>query len=306
MRVLVAGGTGLIGQPLVQALLARGDTVTVLGRSEAKIADVFGDAVAATTLGQLTAARTCDFDAVVNLAGENVGASMRWSRDTLREILDSRVNLTSGLAKLIASGGSQARLLNSSGISIYGYKEEDVRGVKDEDTATPEQSVDPLTEVTAHWERAALQHLPEGHPVVLLRTGIVLARGAGALGKMELPFRLGLGGRLGSGKQGLSWISLRDTVGALLFLLDHPEVTGAVNITTGFVDQASFAQALASALYRPCLLPAPGFAIKMLLGGDMARALVLSNYCIDPKRLKDAGYSFQDTDLAVTLRDLYA
>lgn len=306
MRVLVAGGTGLVGQPLVQALLARGDSVTVLGRSEARIADIFSGTVVSATMDTITESVMKDFDAVVNLTGENVGARMRWNEATVREIKESRVKLTSSLARLIATSGSSARLLNASGASAYGYVEETVVSVKDEDQLVPERSIDVLTEVCAHWEQAAAQNLPQGHPLVLMRIGVVLAGGAGALGKMELPFRMGLGGRIGSGEQGLSWISLRDAVGAIVFLLDHPEISGPVNLTAGFVSQAIFAQALASALHRPCLLPAPGFAVRLLLGSDMARSLVLSNYRIEPKRLRDAGYNFHDSDLMATLSDIYA
>merc|ERR1712232_196417 len=122
----------------------------------------------------------------------------------------------------------------------------------------------------------------------------------------EFPFRMCLGGRMGSGNQGLSWISLRDVVGAIIFLLDHPGITGPVNLTAGFSEQAAFAQALASALHRPCLLPAPAFAVKMLLGRDMAQALVLSNYRVEPKQLRDSGYVFHDTDLDRTLCNIYA
>jgi len=307
MRILVAGGTGMVGTHLVHALLARGDAVVVLGRSREKIEDLFGSSVGATTLEECTETDMQGFDAVVNLAGENVGAAMRWTSETLEEILQSRVNVTSSLAKLIRNSGSKARFLSASGISAYGYDKEADFMVKDEDSPTPQRCAsDALTEVTWKWERSATEHCPEGHPIVLLRIGVVLCRGAGALGKMELPFRMCVGGRIGSGKQGMSWISLRDVVGSIVFLLDRPDVCGPVNLTSGFSDQAAFAQALASALSRPCLLPAPGFAVKMLLGKDMAQALVLSNYRVEPKRLKDAGFCFHDLDLAATLAHIYS
>merc|ERR1712008_268688 len=156
------------------------------------------------------------------------------------------------------------------------------------------------------WEQAAIDNCPEGHPVAFLRTGVVLCRGAGALGKMELPFRMGAGGRIGPGTQGFSWISLRDYVQAVMFVIDNAGIVGPVNITAAFCDQAIFAQALASALSRPCLLPAPAFAVRMLLGSKMANALVLSNYRVEPRRLLASGFVFQDTDLATTLCEMYA
>eukprot|EP00931_Biecheleriopsis_adriatica_P040474 TRINITY_DN23196_c0_g1_i1.p1 TRINITY_DN23196_c0_g1~~TRINITY_DN23196_c0_g1_i1.p1 ORF type:complete len:306 (-),score=63.12 TRINITY_DN23196_c0_g1_i1:28-945(-) len=305
MRVLIVGGTGLIGQPLVHALVARGDEVDVAGRSEIKIKEIFGDKVGATTLDALTPSSMQKFDAVVNLAGENVGAAMRWSDETIREIEDSRVRLTSTVARLISDSGSSIRLLNSSGISFYGY-EHGGESEMDERSGTIKLTPDVLTGVTLNWEEAACRNLPEGHPVVLMRTGVVLAKGAGALGKMELPFRMGAGGRIGSGEQGVSWISLRDCVQAIVFLLDRPEIRGPVNLTAGWVKQAAFAQALASALHRPCLLPAPAFAVRLLLGTGMADALVLSNYRVQPGVLKGEGFVFTDKDITSTLEAIYS
>jgi hypothetical protein len=286
--------------------VARGDAVAVLGRSEAKITEIFGSSVEATTIDGLTEARMRDFDAVVNLAGENIGNALRWSDATVQEIRQSRVNLTMQIAKLITASKSKARLLNASAIAVYGYEDETAEDVKDEEAALPERSVDVLTEVCANWEKAAREGLPDGHPLVLMRIGVVLAQGAGALGKMELPFRLGMGGRMGSGQQGLSWISLADMVGAVRFLLDHPEIVGPANVTAGFVRQAAFAQALASALHRPCLVPAPGFAVRLLLGRYMADALVFCNYRIQAKKLSGAGYDFADKDITLTLANIYS
>merc|ERR1712176_1649094 len=136
----------------------------------------------------------------------------------------------------------------------------------------PKKHSDFLTDVTIQWEAAAMAELAPTR-VVLFRIGIVLCPGGGALGKMELPFKLGLGGRLGPGTQAMSWISLEDAVRAISFVLKRPEISGPVNLVSGFVPQIEFATALAAALHRPCLLPAPSFALRIALGSEMAQNL---------------------------------
>jgi NAD dependent epimerase/dehydratase family enzyme len=191
MRVLVAGGTGLVGQPLVQALVARGDAVTVLGRSSAKIADIFGDAVSGSTLDALTEEAVRGFDAVVNLAGENVGANMRWSEATIREIEESRVKITSALASIIKASGANTRLLNASGISAYGYDEETAAVISDEDKPVPKAcGNDALTQVTARWEQAALDNLPGGIRLFSCGSESCLRRVVGLWGRWSCHFAL--------------------------------------------------------------------------------------------------------------------
>jgi len=305
MRILVAGATGTVGTPLVKALLAQGDSVVVLGRSKDKIIETFGDSVTAETWDGITDESLLALDAAVNLAGENVGGVMRWTTDYMKNILDSRVETTSKLARRLAESGSTARLLNASGISIYGHQDYDDSAIKVEDSVVPETHSDFLTSVTIQWEAAATTSLPE-HQLVLLRIGIVLCPGGGALGKMELPFKLGLGGRLGPGTQAMSWISLEDAVRAICFILSQSEMKGPVNLVSDFVPQMKFAESLAAALHRPCLLPAPSFALRMVLGSEMAENLVLVNHRICGKRLRDAGFEFVDSDLDAVMRRMYA
>lgn len=306
MKFLIAGATGTVGTPLVQALLAQAEPpeVIVIGRSTEKIVQTFGDKVIAETWESISTETLQAVDAAVNLAGENVGGVMRWTYEYMQKILDSRVATTSRLARLLADSGSQARLLNASGISIYGHQEYDDQEIKDEDSAVPKSHSDFLTDVTIKWEAAASAFLPESQ-VVFMRTGIVLCAGGGALGKMELPFKLGIGGRLGPGSQAMSWISLEDAVRSICFILDRPEISGPVNLVSGFAAQADFAQALAAALHRPCLLPAPSFALRMVLGSEMAQNLVLVNHRIDGKRLRIHGFQFSDTDLSTVMRKIY-
>jgi len=305
MRVLVAGATGTVGKPLVKALLAQGDSVVVVGRCKDKIVEIFGDSVTAETWDGMTNESLLALDGVVNLAGENVGGVMRWTSDYMQKILDSRVETTSKLAQRLAESGSTARLLNASGISIYGHQEYDDETIKDEDSSVPESHSDFLTKVTIQWEAAATSTIPE-HQLVLLRIGIVLCQGGGALGKMELPFKLGLGGRLGPGTQAMSWISLEDAVRAICFILSNSEMKGPVNLVSDFVPQMKFAESLATALHRPCLLPAPGFALKMVLGSEMAQNLVLVNHRLRGERLRAAGFEFADSDLDAVMARIYA
>ena len=208
MRVLVAGGTGLVGNPVVRKLRSRGDEVVVLGRSAARIVATFAGMlppVRAVTWGELTPALIAEIapDVVINLCGENVGAGLWWTPASMTAIRDSRISTTSRLAAAITGSGSSARLLSASGVSFYGDSDDEVT----EASGAGDVTGDYLAGVSVAWEAAALESLPAAR-CTFLRFGIVLAKGAGALGKMELPFRLGLGGRVGPGTQGMSWISL--------------------------------------------------------------------------------------------------
>ena len=208
MRVLVAGGTGLVGAPVVRALASRGDTVAVLGRSAERIAAMFAGvvpAVRAVTWAELTPALIAVIapDCVINLSGENVGAGLWWTKTSMAAILDSRTATTSQLAAAMAGSGSTARLLSASGVSFYGDSDAEMNEASEAGAGAG----DYLAGVSVAWEAAALSSLP-AERCTFLRFGIVLTKGGGALGKMELPFRLGLGGRVGPGTQAMSWISL--------------------------------------------------------------------------------------------------
>eukprot|EP00933_Yihiella_yeosuensis_P031176 TRINITY_DN2472_c0_g2_i1.p1 TRINITY_DN2472_c0_g2~~TRINITY_DN2472_c0_g2_i1.p1 ORF type:complete len:322 (-),score=51.80 TRINITY_DN2472_c0_g2_i1:232-1197(-) len=305
MRVLIAGATGLVGKELVKALLSRGDTVITLGRSKTTSEKVFGNSVTAESYDSISAELFQSLDAVVNLAGENIGGAGRWSDEVKGRILQSRLDVTERLSSLMSLANCKARLLNASATGIYGHQDNDSE-VKDEESEIPTSNPDFfLAEVCIQWERMATEKLPADR-VVLLRTGIVLAKAAGALGQMEMPFRLGLGGRLGSGTQVMSWITLQDEVRAIVFCLDHPEISGPINLVAGAVPQMTFAESLAAALHRPCILPAPGFAVKLLLGTEMAEGIVLSSHNVNAKKLRNAGFRFEDEHLDETLARIYS
>lgn len=305
MKVLIAGATGTVGKRLVQALLDRGDDVVAVGRSKAKITEVFGQDITSESYASLSPDLLRSLDAVVNLAGASIGASGRWTPEVKQLILDSRVSTTRCLNQALVDAGARARFLSGSAIGIYG--EQDLRDntEMDEDMEIPQSSPNFfLAEVCKQWEAAALRNLP-AEQVVLLRTGIVLSKGEGALGQMEMPFKMGIGGRMGSGEQVMSWISLEDEVRAILFCIDHPQISGPVNLVAGTASQIDFAQSLAAALHRPCLMPTPGFLMRLALGADLAQELVLASQRIRSKRLPQAGFVFKDKELAETLVETY-
>jgi len=304
MKVLIAGATGMVGKSLVKALLDRGDEVFAVGRSRAKIVEVFGQGVTAESYESLSTELLQSLDAVVNLAGASIGASGAWTPEVKKLILDSRVLTTSRLSEALLDAGAKARFLSASAIGIYGEQDLHDETSKDEDTAIPGSSPDFfLGEVCHQWEAAAA-NLP-AEQVVLLRTGIVLCKGEGALGQMELPFKMGVGGRMGSGEQFMSWISLEDEVRAILFCIDSPNIFGPINLVAGTARQIDFAECLAAAMHRPCLLPTPGFLLRLALGSNLAQELVLASQRIHSRRLPEAGFVFEDTNLAETLAKVY-
>mmetsp|Transcript_25344 Transcript_25344/g.49147 ORF Transcript_25344/g.49147 Transcript_25344/m.49147 type:complete len:303 (-) Transcript_25344:266-1174(-) len=300
MKVLVAGGTGMLGVPLVKELLKRRNTVIVLGRSEERVKEVFGLEVQIATWDSLDAAILEDVSAVVNLCGENVGAGLWWTPTSQAEILASRVSTARKLAELVAQSRSSVRLLSASGVSIYA----DSDSVQDEHTPLPAHPDSFLADVSIQWEAAARALLAEAQ-CVFLRIGVVLAAGRGALGKMELPFRLGLGGRLGRGTQFMSWTSLADAVAAIVHILDRPALHGPFNIVGGRARQIDFATELASALWRPCFVPAPSFALHALLGESMANDLLLKSVNVKGTRLEESGFTWRDTDLRALMQSIY-
>ena len=233
-------------------------------------------------------------DAVVNLAGENI--FQRWTPSARRRIRDSRVSTTGAIADAIAAAPRKPRvLLSGSAIGIYGNRGDEVL---DEASALGD---DFLASVCKDWEAATQPAEQTGVRVVHLRTGIVLARGGGALGKMLLPFRLGLGGRLGSGRQWTSWISLPDHVNAMLFLLDTVTAAGSANLVAPEpVRNSEFARTLGRTVHRPAALPVPAFALKLALG-TMAEDTVLASQRVTPRKLDQWGFRYEHRRIDVAL-----
>jgi len=287
MRVIVSGASGLIGTALCSSLTASGHDVVKLVRRTAGANEIEWD----PANGVLAADALDGSDAVVHLAGAGIG-DKRWTKEYRQLILDSRVKSTRLLAETIAaSNKGPATFLSGSAIGIYGAS--DGRHL-DESSPVGEGF---LADVCQQWEAAAEPAWRADTRVAFLRTGIVLTPEGGALKKMLPLFKLFLGGRFGNGKQWQSWVSLPDEIGAIEYLLTAA-VHGPVNITApNPVTNAEFAKALGKALGRPSLLPVPAFAPKLLLGSELADALLFTGQKVHPQKLLDSGYTFQHPTL---------
>jgi uncharacterized protein (TIGR01777 family) len=235
----------------------------------------------------------------VHLAGAGIG-DHRWTDEYKREVLDSRVRSTALLAERIAQASAKPVFLSGSAIGAYGASD---------DRELDEQSpfgTGFLADVCRQWEAAAAPAAAAGARVAFLRTGIVLTTKGGALKKMLPLFRLGLGGKFGNGKQWQSWITLDDEVGAIVHLLTEP-VSGPVNLTApNPATGAQFAKALGAALHRPAVVPVPAFAPKLLLGAELADALLFTGQRVFPRALQRAGYQFRHPQLDTALTAVLA
>ena len=293
MRIAVTGSTGLIGTALVAALRDGGHRVIRLVRqTPASEDEIAWDPLAPT--GGLAPGALDGFDAAIHLAGANV-AGRRWTAAYKQEIRASRVRGTRALAgALAAASAPPSVLLSGSAIGWYG----DTRG-REVDESSPAGSGF-LPSVVREWEAAARRAEEAGIRVVTMRSGVVMSRRGGVLARMLPPFRLGLGARLGSGTQVMSWITLADYAAIVSFLLAHPEITGPVNLTTPHpVTNAEFTSALAAAVHRPGLLFLPERALKLAIGGVSSD--ILASARVMPRRLEAAGYRFRFPDLPAAL-----
>ena len=295
VNVLITGGTGFLGTTLALALRHRGHHVTVLSRHPKKPGEALWPADARE--GALLA-RVDRTDAVINLAGESI-AGARWTPARKEAIRASRVEVTSALAEAIAMAAVPPPVfLSGSAIGFYGVRD---------DTPLDESSsngTDYLGQVCAEWEAAAMRAAGRTR-VVLLRTGLVLDKRAGALPQMARPFHFGVGGPLGSGRQYLSWIHLQDWVNLVLWALERDTVTGPLNLTAPTpVTNQEFSRVLAAELRRPGFLRAPAFALRLLMG-EMADALALGGQRVLPRKAEAEGYAFRYAHLAPALHSIY-
>ncbi len=235
-------------------------------------------------------------EAVVNLAGASI-AHGRWTTERKKLLRESRVDTTRALVNALAKMAARPRVLvSASAVGYYGSRGDEVL----KEDSPP--GGDFLSEVARAWEAEAEKAEALGIRVVWARFGVILTRDGGALPQMARPFRLGLGGKIASGQQWMSWISLEDVVAIVRLALENGAVRGAVNVVAPApVRNAEFTAALASALHRPALFPAPAFALRLLLG-EMADALLLSSLRVVPAQLERLGYRFQQPDLATALK----
>ena len=295
MKVFVTGGTGLIGRTLCAALVERGDQVTALTRQAGAdlprgARPVVGDPAVAgpwtEALGQA--------DAVVHLAGEPVAAG-RWTPERKARIASSRLDSTRLVAAALAAGGPRL-LVQGSAVGFYGDRGDELL----DESAAPGKGF--LADLSVRWEAAAAPAAARAR-VVLVRTGIVLARQGGALPQLARPFRLFAGGPLGDGTAWQPWIHLTDQDGLLLLALDDPRASGPLNaVAPGSVRQAELARTLARVLHRPNLFPVPGAALRLVVG-EMAEVLLASQR-VAPAKAAALGYRFRFPALEPAIRDL--
>lgn len=295
MRILLTGGTGLIGRALVQQWQSQHHLI-VFTRNQPKARQLFGDTIDIAT--DLTAIDFNQLDVVVNLAGEPI-AERRWSEKQKSRICQSRWQLTEQIVSLIQTASTPPHtLINASAIGFYGRQGSD-RIDESYQSYYPEFSHD----VCARWENLANRARSEQTRVCITRIGIVLAEKGGALQKMLPAFKLGLGGKLGDGQQYMSWIHLTDLVDLYDFLLNHTELSGVFNATAPMaVSNQQFTTLLAERLAKPHLLPMPAFVLKLLFG-EMSD-LLLFGQNVYPQRLVDAGFQFKYSQLRQALADL--
>jgi len=297
MKILVTGSSGLVGTALVKALGRDGHMVCRLMRPESaannEVKDGFNVAWNPAT-GELGGAGVGP-DAVVNLAGSSI-ADGRWTAERKAVLHASRVDTTRALVEALAKMNVRPSVLvSASAIGIYGDRGDELL------TEESQAGTDFLAGLARDWETEARKAEALGIRVVLARFGIILSPEGGALTKMLLPFKLGAGGRLGSGQQWMSWVTLEDVVGILRMAIEKAAVKGAVNVVAPQpVRNAEFTRVLAKALHRPALFPAPGFALRLALG-EMADALLLSSQRVAPQRLEMAGYRFLHPELSAAL-----
>jgi len=305
MRVFVTGGTGLVGSRLIRALVKRGDAVIALTRRPETARTLFGEGITIvggdpTATGDWVGA-TADCDAITHLAGENVFAH-RWS-ETFRNLLrTSRVHSTENVVKALAqhprtSTGQPKVLVNASAIGFYGPREDEEL---DEGAPTGD---DFLARLCVDWEKAARRAEMHGTRVAVVRVGVVLDKEGGALKAMVMPFKMGVGGRTGSGKQWISWIHHADMTNILLLALDNAVATGPINATSpNPVPNRAFAKALGRALHRPAFIPTPGFALRVMLG--QVSQLLTTGQRVLPRRAQALGYTFRFPTIDAALADI--
>lgn len=289
MNILVTGATGFLGRTLIGRLLQQGHQVHAWVRDRERALKILGARVLISE--SLTQHLSNPIDVVINLAGEPI-ADQRWSADRKSRLRSSRIDLTLQLANAIRTNNQHPDLvISGSAIGYYG-SQPPTTDLDESSAAVPGFT----HSLCADWEKAAMQLADENTRVCLLRTGVVLGKGGGALAKMLTPFKLGLGGPIGDGRQIMSWIHLDDWVNACLFLIEDKGATGAFNLTSPApVSNKAFTRALARALSRPAFFRVPCSALKLAMGE--AAELLCEGQSVVPKKLLERGFQFSYPDI---------
>ena len=294
MRILVTGASGLVGSALVAALHAEGHSVGRFVRPglPANQDDVAWNPVT----GEIDIRAADGADAIINLAGASIGEG-RWTEERKVLLRASRVTLTGHLVQAIEQLDERPEVLvSASAIGYYGNRGDEVL------TESSAPGKDFLAELSRDWEAAAMRAENAGVRTVTMRFGIVLSKQGGALPQMAKPIKMGVGGKLGSGKQWMSWVALDDVVGAIRQAIVPNSMRGPVNVVApNPARNEDFTRTLARVLHRPAIFPAPEFALRLMLG-EMADALLLSSQRVSPQKLTEVNFSFRYPELAAALR----
>jgi uncharacterized protein (TIGR01777 family) len=299
VKILLTGGTGFVGTQLTLRLIQNGDEVTILSRSAKgsgemlhRISYLQGDP---TQKGPWQEAIK-GHDVIINLAGASIFA--KWTEEYKGALRESRLSTTRNIVEGIPSGPSKKiTLFSTSAVGYYGFCGDE------ELTEKSPHGEDFLAQMAVEWEGEALKAKEKGARVVITRFGIVLGEKGGALGQMIPLFKKYIGGPIGSGKQWFSWVHIKDLAEAFSFLIQHPEVSGPVNVCApNPVRNKDLAKAIGKALHRPSFMPAPGFMVKLVLGEF--GSVILEGQKVIPKRLLDSGFAFQYPDITKALQSI--
>jgi uncharacterized protein (TIGR01777 family) len=296
MHILLTGGTGLIGRQLCALWKQQGHEVTVWSRTPADVPRLCGNGVRG--IARLDELADQPVDALINLAGAPI-ADRPWTRKRRTQLWDSRIGLTEQLLSWIEQRTHKpAVLISGSAVGWYGDG-----GERELDEASQPVKEDFASHLCGAWEETAQRAETLGVRVVIIRTGLVLSDHGGFVQRLLLPFKCGMGGPIGDGRQWMPWIHIKDQIEAIDFLLHKADARGPYNLCAPApVRNREFATALASVLHRPAFMPMPAFALKLLLGE--LSVLLLGGQRARPARLEDAGYTFRFTDLRAALDDL--
>ncbi len=294
MKILIAGSSGLIGSALIDSLGAAGHEIIRLRRNDRMEGSPFWD----PENGIMDLADVKDIDAVINLAGDSI-AEGRWNDKKKDRILNSRVRGTRLLAEVFAASGNKPRVIvSASAVGVYGDRGDELV----DETSEPGSGF--LVDVCKQWEAATALAVDAGIRVVNVRFGVVLSAAGGALRKMLFPFKMGLGGPVGSGRQYMSWVSIDDVVEIIRYVIENDSLHGPVNVVSpNPVSNRQFTKTLGAVLHRPTIFPMPAFAARLAFG-EMANELLLAGTRVAPKKLIDSGYKFRHPELAEALEHL--
>ena len=292
MNIIITGPTGLIGSALIERIEKSGDTFTGLTRSKESLYE--NQAYWDPERGDIDLAALEGHDAVVHLAGESIAG--RWTAEKKMRIEKSRLEGTALLSESLSKLQAKPRVvIGASAVGFYGDRGEEVLT----EESGPGKGF--LAALSVKWESSLGPAAQAGIRVVNLRIGVVLSKKGGALREMLLPFKLGLGGRIGDGRQYWSWIALEDVIGAIYHCIEHKELRGPINaVAPGSITNKEFTKALGGALGRPTVFPLPSFAARGLLG-EMADEALLASVRVEPKKLLDTGYKFKFVNLSDAL-----